>query len=136
MNFQGRRFKKDEKIFSEWFPREGDNAVFRAQAVDRVGSTTKVTFKFYTKNSDVVGNGAVVDKPPAAGGGAYTLVIDDPDPTGDHGFTELVIKSETTTGEGFDELVRLEAHCEGSAATDWLLCRFFTPIFYNWAVPS
>lgn len=120
MNFQGRRYKTGEVIYSEWFERGGDNAVFMAEKVDSSGTTT-VLFNIYTKNSDDNTDGTIVKD---SGGTDYDLSITSTDTD----VKKLVIESTTTSGQGFKELLRLKATVTGG---DWLLGRFFPPTFYD-----
>lgn len=128
MNFPGRRFKDGEVIYSEWFPRGGDNAVLRAEKIDHSGTTISVKFNVYTKNADDTGDGASVTD---GVGTAYELKIDQ----ASSGIQELVIESQGST-QGFEELLRVKATVSGSSGDDWLLGRLFPPVFYEGAVPA
>lgn len=129
MNFPGRRFKDGEVIYSEWFQRGGDNAIFRAEKVDHSGTTISVTFNLYTKNADDTGDGTVLLD---SGASAYELKIDQSSGTT---IQELVIDSEDAS-QGMEELLRVKATVSGGSADDWLLGRLFPPVFYDGAVPS
>jgi hypothetical protein len=131
MNFQGRRFRKDEAIYSEWFERGGDNAIIRAEMINAdvaTGSIT-VTFTFYTKNRDETGDGTVVS---IDGVDDYELEISDTDSA----VQQVIIVSSTTAGRGFEELVRIKASVTAGSDDNWLLGRLFPPVWYDASQPA
>ncbi|MHC4516218.1 MAG: hypothetical protein ACYS5W_21320 [Planctomycetota bacterium] len=131
MNFQGRRFRNGEQVYSEWFQRGGDNAIFRAEKINAdVPSSGGITvkFEFYSKNSDDQSDGTVIEKD--GGAGNYELSISDTDSA----IKQLVIKSTTDTPtplEGFQELVRIRASVTAGGDDNWLLGRMFPPVWFD-----
>ena len=132
MNFQGRRFRNGESIYSEWFQRGGDNAIFRAETINAEvadSTTITVTFKLYTKNRDEAGDGSVVKD---SGNSDYQLQIADDDST----IQQVIAVSTTTAGQGFEELVRVKASVSATDDGNWLLGRLFPPVWYDASQPA
>lgn len=133
MNIPGRKYFQSEKVYSDWFPRGGDDAFFRAEKIDTSGTALDLVIEFYTKNSEDTGDG----KPVVDSGGTnlnLTVLGDSTDPD----IVEKLIRSvDSTSGspdfnpEGFYELVRLKVTTLQGAAGDWMLARIFPPIFFD-----
>lgn len=123
MEIQGRQFQNGESLYSDWFSREGDNMLFRAQATSvATGGSLKLTF--YTKNSDDAGDpsSAIIDP---GTGTEYSVTVSDP--TVNDGFNEVLISSSSVAANGIKELVRIKAECTGN----WITARFFPPVFFD-----
>jgi hypothetical protein len=132
MNFQGRRFRNGEAIYSEWFTRGGDNAIFRAEKINADVPTSggiTVTFRFYTKNRDEAGDGSIVKD---SSNNDYTLQIAETDTT----IQQVVAESTKTAGQGFEQLVRVKATVAAGGDDNWLLGRQFPPVWYDASTPA
>lgn len=132
MNIPGRKYFKDEIVLSDWFPRGGDNAIFRVERIDSTGSV-KLMVTFLTKNTEEEGNGEEILDAPLGDGYEITL-----HPADDGKIRQVFIPSETTPVDdpplGLKELVRLKFQSIGVGASnkeDWVLARCFPPIFFD-----
>ena len=131
MEVFGRKYFDGEEVYSDWFPREGDNAIFRAEVIGGTpGTGLEVKIQFYTKNTEETTNPdgqAIVTSastnPPAE------LALDVADTTPQ----ELAIFSTAATPQpqGFRELVRFRVSASGGDPGEWLLVRIFRPIFFD-----
>jgi hypothetical protein len=123
-NIPGRVFFKDDELFTDWFPREGDGIIMRAEAID--GNTTGLSLVMepYTKNAKETGKGGLVD---ASGSWDLTVVGS----TANRGKIQENIKLSTGT-LGMKELVRFRIYLTGgSSASDWISVRLFPPVFFE-----
>ena len=101
MQYSGRTFQAGESVYSEWFPRGGDNAIVRAQLVATGSTSSDIVIKIYTKDSETVGNGGTAL--------STTIEFDGNDADG-------LFKEEVLTGE-FDEMIRLGIVATGDSST-------------------
>lgn len=123
MQIPGRRFSPNDKIYTDWVSRGGDNVILRADRVASPASgTCKVTIRVLTKNADENTDGAVVYS--GASPASFEVAI------GDNDVNELVIVSEAAAPKGLKQLVRLEIVCTGGTG-EWIQVRIFPPIFFN-----
>lgn len=113
----GQRLQDGENIYSSWFSRQADYAVFRAQLIDyeASGADVAIDITFLHKNIEDDGDGEELDPL------TYKLTIGDADANGD-------VKSLDVT-EGFKELVRLKFACTNG----WVRFRMLQPSWYNTA---
>ena len=128
MNMPGRKYFQSEAVYSDWFPRGGDDAFFRAERIDKSGELMDLIIEFYTKNTEDTGDGkpVVITNPIK-----ITLLGGTTDPA----IEEVLIRSvDGTSGgnpKGFHELVRLKITTDQGVAGDWMLARIFPPIFFD-----
>jgi len=126
MNVPGRKYFATEVVWSDWFPRGGDNMIVRAQAIDNNG-TVDLDVAVFTKNSDDPGPGSAVknsSSPVVLSVARATRTVQ-----------EVIVTSSAT--EGCEEMVRykLSAASTGEPGADeWVMVRLFPPIFYDTAV--
>lgn len=115
MNIPGRKYFDGESVFSDWFPRGGDNMILRAEAIDRSPETPGLDLKIevWTKNADQNTDGA-------SAGTGWDLTVGS-------GVGELI--KESTSSTGLKELVRYKLSTTGTG--DWILARIFPPIFFD-----
>jgi hypothetical protein len=100
------------KIFSPWFPRQGDNAMFTVETVKQNGSPT-LSVKAFTKNSEDTDDGTATTGGPtltasATAGGRDT----------------------DTWSQNLEETVRYEYEISGDAG-DWILFRMLPPVWFD-----
>ena len=135
MNIPGRKYFNGEIVLSDWFPRGGDNAIFRVERIASSSSPTggvKLLVTFNTKNMEDEGDGAeIID--PNGGGEGYFIVLN---PGDDGVIGQTLILSETSGSDvvGMKEMVRLkfQAIDAGSGTEkDWVMARCFPPIFFD-----
>ena len=136
MQIPGRRFMKDDNIFTDWIQRGADNVILRA---DRVASNPSnsagitVTIKVFTKNSDETGDGHAVQEAGSSTALQFTVAYNDTT------VRELVVASVATSTasnpKGLEQLVRLQLVATGGGDDDWTEIRLFPPIFYKSATP-
>ena len=112
----------DVEVFSPWFPRGGDNALFTLDLVqsDEAGTASlQLEVKAFTKNLEVPGDGA-----DSISGTRITVTSSD------------TRKSETwlsTSSSGFDELVRYKfiLSATGDDGAVWVLFRMLPPSWFD-----
>lgn len=97
------------RVFSPWFPRQGDNAIFTVDVVAISGVTLSV--EVFTKNTEDAGNGSPVS--PASG--SLSGIVDPGAVAATWGPDTLL------------ELVRYRYTVE--SAGDWVLFRMLTPVW-------
>lgn len=97
------------EVFSPWFPRQADNAVFTLEIVAKQGST-KLTVQLFTKTTDDAGDGGAVASPTDVGS---------------VGRTALPQEGEMQT------LVRYRYTASAGSAGDWILFRLLPPVWYD-----
>lgn len=133
MNLPGRLFRTAETVFSDWFPRGGDNMIFRAQRIASKSDGTpsiKVTISVYTKNENEVGDGELVVDTTPSPDVPYTIVLDD---TSDIE-QEVIISGDGAAGvNGLLEMVRFKVECTNGDEGDYLVLRIFPPVFFDQA---
>jgi hypothetical protein len=137
MNLPGRRLFKGDTIYSDWFPRGGDNMIFRAQRLAVVDSASPdavtVTITVYTKNShDTTGPGLPVKNTDVTGDPDYAIVLS----AGSEEIEQTIIvsgDSETAPVDGLLELVRFKCVCANGNADASVLFRIFPPVFFDQA---
>jgi len=119
------RFRAGETFYGDWFPRQADSAIFRAESVDSAGTNIKVIITFYTKNSDDTGEGSEIKTDGST--------ADEIELNSSAGVNQVVIESnDDQTIGGLFELVRYKFVV--TADTDgWLLGRVFPPVFFDTA---
>jgi hypothetical protein len=123
MTAMGQRLQADETVYSAWFPRGGDYAVFRAQLIDKAASgTPSLTITFYHKNQEDAGDGDEV-----SAGGGLDLELTNSNSPGDVASVDLG----NVGGAAYPvkELVRLKLACSGN----WMRFQMLQPAWYNWA---
>lgn len=130
----GRTLAAGEEVFTDWFPRGGDNIIMRAQAIDRSGTTLGCDITLYTKNADDTGNGAPVEEPGSST--AIKLSLG----TTSTAVQSRVLESAATGGaanKGVLQMVRYLITVTGGSANDgkWLTIRLFPPIFFDTGKP-
>ena len=133
MNLPGRKLLSGETVFSDWFPRGGDNLIFRAQRMsDRsVGSPDiNVTISVYTKSHEDVGEGSqVVDTTPSPDV-PYTIVLNHSSDIEQ----EIIISGDGSLGvNGLKDMVRFKCVCANGGDGDFILMRIFPPVFFDQA---
>ena len=134
MDIPGRKYFNGEVVYSDWFPRGGDDAIFRAERIafnNGAGGDATVEIEFYTKNSEETTDGtAILD----SGESSVKLTLNSTDTID---IKEVLIRSSAASvqPQGFLELVRLKITV-GSADGDWMLVRIFPPIFFDRAEAS
>ena len=125
----GRTIFYTEEVFTDWFPRGGDNIIMRAQAIDRSDTGTgqlKVLIELWSKNREDTGDGSAISD----GGGTITLDLGD---TSIDIQTKIFQSAATaaTPNTGLYELVRYKIKTTGGAAGKWVAMRLFPPIFFD-----
>lgn len=57
----GRMFRGGEDVYTDWFPRRGDSAIFRAQLIDSSeAANVELTVEVLTRNEEDGGDGASI----------------------------------------------------------------------------
>lgn len=115
MAAMGQRLQKDETVFSSWFPRGADYAVFRAQLIDRLDTDSDLTIEIFHKNTEDAGNGGQV--------GSFSLLWNAGEANG-------TVKSVDVT-DGMKELVRFKYQCTSSSSTGWFRFQMLQPTWYD-----
>ena len=102
-------------IFSPWFPRGGDNAIFSLDVID-VDGTPSLAVDIFTKNSEDTGEGAMT-------GISFSMT----------GTTAGVTTTrlESTKTNGMLELVRYQFKLTAGNAGDWILFRMLPTSWYD-----
>ena len=132
MNIPGRTFLTGESFYSDWMPRGGDDAIFRAQLIAQSG-TPDSAITIYTKNreEDTYTNGLVVqDSTPDD----YDFGFNSTG-TPSVGDTSQVIVQSTTggatgTSRGLLELVRFKITVTGDP-DEYQTIRIFPPVWMD-----
>ena len=120
MELPGRRFAAGETIYSDWYPRGGDNLILRTENIDSNGSPT-VTIKVYTKNDDETGDGDIILSD-AVTGDEWSLSLASTDSIK----TGLLTSGKSTSGiDGMKQQVRLVVEITGTGTDTWMLARVF-----------
>ena len=109
----GQTLLADTKLFSDWFPREADNAIFSYEYMKETAGVTSFTVTVYHKNTEDPGEGVVK--------------------TGS--FSELPTDTDifTLRLEGLKEMVRFSFEVAGSwtDAPAYSVYRMLPPTWYN-----
>lgn len=126
----GRTLAAGEEVYTEWFPRGGDNIIMRAQAIDRSGSTLGCDIILFTKNEETTGDGTAVQEAGTSDPIKLSLGTTSTDVEG------LVFQSAATgpgANKGLLQLVRYKISVTGGSAGDgkWLTVRLFPPVFFD-----
>lgn len=125
MNIPGRTFLTGESFYSDWMPRGGDDAIFRAQLIALQGTTVETTIKIYTKNREDTTDGEVVkDSTPAD----YDFGFDSSAGAGDT--SQVIVQSVNSANRGLLELVRFKISVTGEAG-DYHTIRIFPPVWMD-----
>jgi hypothetical protein len=103
------------KVYSPWFPRQGDSLRATAEMVHVNGATLKVTV--FTKNPEDTGDGTNADA-----GTTITLAA--------AGRSTAEWTSGTAT---LKELVRYRFEVTGTLVSDWVLFRMLAPVWFDTA---
>ena len=99
-------------VYSPWFPREADNAIFTFETIDKdTASSPDLTVKVYHKNTETAGPGAEL-----TAASAFASI----DST----------KYESGRFTGLKEMVRFKFSVTGS----WVLFRMLQPTWYDTAI--
>ena len=102
------------KVFSPWFPRQGDNAIYSIETVEQDGSP-QLTVHAFTKNSEDAGDGL-----DASGGTSLSASATPGDTDSD------------TWAQTLKELVRYEFTIKTtSGAGEWILFRMLPPVWFD-----
>jgi len=101
------------KVYSPWFPRQGDSLRATAELVHVNGATLKVTV--FSKNTEDTGDGTNADA-----GTTITLAA--------AGRTTAEWTSGTAT---LKELVRYRFEVTGTLVSDWVLFRMLAPVWFD-----
>jgi hypothetical protein len=102
------------KVFSPWFPRQGDNATFTIETVEQNGNPT-LSVSAFTKNSEDAGDGSDAD-----GGTSLTAS------------TTAGERDSDTWAQKFKELVRYEFTITTSSGSgEWILFRMLPPVWFD-----
>ena len=118
----GQRLQADESVYSAWFPRGGDYAVFRAQLIDKAGSgSPAITITFFHKNKEDAGDGTVL----SPGGSTAELQLTNSNSPGD--VEAIDLGDFASSGGALLELVRLKFACTGN----WMRFQMLQPVWYN-----
>lgn len=124
MNIPGRTFLTGESFYTDWMPRNGDDAIFRAQLTALQGSVD-TTIKIYTKNREDTTNGEVVqDSTPTD----YDFGFDSGASAGDT--SQVIVQSVNTANRGLKELVRFKIDVQGDPG-DYHTIRIFPPVWMD-----
>ena len=127
MEFPGRTLQAGEGVFSDWFPRGGDNAVFRAQLVAAElssGPVGDVDIRVFTKNSEDQGNG---DEISAA---AITMGNTAGSSVGDIAEQLVISTHGSSASTGIMEMLRYKVEVTGG----WMRVNVFPPVFFDSAI--
>lgn len=122
MQFPAQNMQIDEKIYTDWFPRGGDDAIFRAILVDaEMGGSPlaplgEVTIDVFTKNADDTGDGTAVSGAQMVLGGPVATV---------GGVSQQLVISTSSTG--LKELLRFKM----VAADGWITPMLLPPVFFD-----
>lgn len=109
-------------VYSPWFPRQGDNAVFTLDTIEIQGTGAQLSVQVFTKNSEDAGDGAVADD---GMGSAVEIVRTLADGPG----------RENNTWEGnLKEMVRYKFIMKNST-DDWALFRMLPPVWFDSVAP-
>jgi len=100
------------KVYSPWFPRQGDNAIMTLEVVAVSGATIKV--EVLTKNSEDAGDGTIV-----------TGVTGDADIT-----ASTVGRSDGEWDQVLEELVRYKFTVTNTTEK-WVLFRMLPPVWFD-----
>lgn len=106
----GHTLLSDTKVFSPWFPREADNAVFSYEQIKLTGDAFNV--KVYHKNTEDTGDGSDT-------GVSFSQI----------GSTDIY----STTATGLKELIRFSVEVTGdwSGGSKFVVYRMLAPTWYN-----
>ena len=122
MTAMGQRLQAGETLYSAWFPRGGDYAVFRAQLIDLAGSgTPEITVTFFHKNKEDAGDGAEL----APGGSPAEIELGSG--VGVGGVVSLDLGNVSGNAAPLKELVRLKFACTGN----WIRFQMLQPAWYS-----
>lgn len=123
MEFPGRTLQAGESVLSDWLPRGGDNAIFRAQLVaaelsgaDPVGT---VSIKVLTKNSEEPGDGAEIT--------AAAMSFTTTDDVGDIKEELVISTAGSSASTGIMEMLRYKVECTNG----WMRVSVFPPVFFD-----
>ena len=122
MTAMGQRLQAGETLYSAWFSRGGDYAVFRAQLIDKAGSgSPEIVTTVYHKNKEDAGDGSALQS------GGVSVEIDLTS-----GLSDGAIVSADTGNYGgssgpLKELVRLKFACTGN----WMRFQMLQPAWYS-----
>jgi hypothetical protein len=123
MTAMGQRLQAGETLYSAWFPRGGDYAVFRAQLIDKAGADSpEITIKVFHKNKEDAGDGSVLQV-----GGSTDVEIDLTDGLTDGTIVSADTGNFSSSEAPLKELVRLKFACTGS----WMRFQMLQPVWYN-----
>lgn len=133
MDIPGRKYFQDEEVYSDWFPRQGDDMILRVELIDYTPSTSlDVVFTVYSKNTEDTGDGTLVN-PSSPSIPSVTMSEQGSTPDQADLIETIYIESGTTPATGLGELVRVRAAAvaETGNVGEWLLIRLHPPIFVN-----
>lgn len=112
MMFFGRTFQGGESVFSDWFPRGGDNAIVRTQLIaEEASAAGNLEIELFTRKSDEQGVGTMI-------GSTITLTSG-----GDEGTVQTVVQI-----GGFEDLVRIKV---SKLSTKWMTAQVFPLVFFD-----
>jgi len=124
MTAMGQRLQAGETLYSAWFPRGGDYAVFRAQLIDKAGSgSPEIVTTVYHKNKEDAGDGSILQ----VGGGSTDVEIVLTDGMGNGQIVSADTGNYSSEEAPLKELVRLKFACTGN----WMRFQMLQPAWYN-----
>jgi hypothetical protein len=131
MNIPGRKYFYDEVVYSDWFPRQGDDMILRVELIDQSSSGTSldVDVAVFTKNTEDTGDGAAVT---AASPSINSVTMEAVSSPADQAALIKTIYVQSDAN-GLKELVRVKCSASNGNAGDWLELRIHAPIFFNGA---
>jgi hypothetical protein len=105
------------KILGPWFPKQGDHARITLEVAEVNGATIKV--ELFTKNSEDAGDGTNADS-----GGVPTNIT--------AAATGRTTQEWYSTGTiALKEMVRYRFTVTGGVASDWVLFRMLSPVWFS-----
>lgn len=128
MNIPGRTFIADEKFFTDWMPRGGDDAIFRAQLTGTEGADLTSHIFIWTKNRDEQGGGERLNDG-ASTPNDYDFGFVDSDLAGKT--SQVLVQSVNKVERGLKELVRFEIELSSGDPGSFQAIRIFPPVWMD-----
>lgn len=112
MNIPGTTIISPLAVYTDWFPRGGDNLIIQLDVVQLQGATLKV--QVVTRSADSTGDGTALGT-----ASSFTSI----------GRQEVKVASSDTAG--LSDLVRLKIEVTGTAGSTWAHYRILDMIWYD-----
>ena len=122
----GKVLFNNESVFTDWFPRGGDNLLIRAQMFARESGSQTVTINLYSKKTDATGDGTLLKD---VSGSTFAVVLNSLVVT-----SGIYLPKATNSGVedgGMRELVRYKLTVNNVTAGYSAAVRLFPPIFFD-----